>query len=185
MSDNNAATLSARGALSLPSDKVRFVHQKIRAAFAAEVPAERLSFQEPDDVVSNCNGTVMNVDVWPLFELTPAKNAMLKERLTGLGGNLEIWPTSNPVRGACIRVSWSSGGGTGAGNAGEGSQVFATYTLVVMFLAVVFVVVWVRLVPASWKLSTLESVLPGSRDRVLRVLGWVGSLLAKRSHEVA
>lgn len=182
---DNAATLSTRGALSLPADKIRAVHHQIRCAIQAELPTEKLSFQEPDDVVSNCNGTVMNVDVWPLCELTPAKSDMIKKRLQGLGGSLDIWPTSHPSRGACIRVAWSSGGSAEDSSSSEKSQGFATYTLVVMLFAVVFVVVWVRLVPASWKLNTLETVIPGSREYILRLLGWIGAFMSKRSPAVA
>jgi hypothetical protein len=172
--------MSVRGAVSLHPDKIRSAYQKIKTAFVAEFPSERLYFQEPDDVVSTCNGAVMTLDVWPIIELTTSKNETIRRSLSGLGGSIDIWPSSHPSRGAIIRVSWNAEVGKDF-DSDDGSQGLMRYTLAMVVLFAIFVVVWVRLVPAAWKVSTLDSVLPGSSERILRTLGWLGSIVSRRN----
>ena len=169
------SVLSMRGAASLSPDVVRSVYQRIKSAYCGEFPSERLTFQEPDDVVSTCNGSVMTVDVWPIVEVTPAKTELIKNRLSGTGGDVCIWPVIHPTRGPVIRVSWSAPSGSAGSPRDEELSASYTMVIVVILFFVVLSVYWLRLASFSTKLEWVNSFVPGSREYILRFMEWVGS----------
>ena len=170
-SNNNNKVLAVRGSSGgIAKELASKVYYSIKSAYETEFPTDSFSFDSLEDVVSQCNGRVMHVDAWPMVAVPPARSTSLKDRLTKLGGAVDVWPVSHPVRGACIRIQWTMG--TEADGASDEVFVLTRTNLAVFVVLLLALTVWIKYVPSEWKLARLEDLFPGVLDRLQAAVAW-------------